>query len=393
MVKLVLIPAVALLLLLAQAIVSSSVEITIYPSCSGRRQPCSTISSLRSAATVLTLHFAPGIHNYTSSSALRFQRARQLEFKALSSTAYATVACTPRYYRSNIDIRSSSNVTIAGLTFSGCNIHFFRVNNTVIRNSTFINGRNGAFQFSYSHDITVDQCTISYNYDSAFGGVIEFGSSSGIAYTRNNITHNSVSSFGGIVVFSQSSGFVGCCNFRHNKASAYGGIITTKSSTSLTVTNSTFKNNSVSSFGGIIRLDSAEDNLVLVSSNFEQSTTTSFGGVIKIDNAKASATIIASRFVGSGNSHRHRNALIDSDSECVAFICCDFVSTTLPHKYNKRRDGLCEKFKRPGSETCGNSQCQCKSIADTQKKVCQIFIEYKMNRVIPTVFPMLDHEM
>ena len=367
MVKLVLIPAVALLLLLAQVTVSSSVEITIYPSCSGRRQPCSTISSLRSTTMVLTLHFAPGIHNYTSSSALRFPLARQLELKALSSTANATVACTrskgPNW--PNIYISFGSNVTIAGLTFSGCNIQFVRVNNTVIRNSTFINARNVAFKFSYSHDITVDKCTISYNSGSTYRGVIEFGYSSGIACTRNNFTHNSAPSYGGIAAFSQSSGFVGCCNFRHNKANYYGGIITTKSSTLLTVTNSTFKNNSVSLYGGIIHLDSAEDNLVLVSSNFEQSTTSYYGGVIKIDDAKATATIIASRFVGSGSSYRrYRNALIYSNSELVTAFCSEFINITLPQKYNKSRDGLCEQYQGPGTETCGNSQCQCKCIVD-----------------------------
>ena len=344
---------------------SSSVEITIYPSCSGRRQPCSTISNLTSTATVLTFHFAPGIHRYTSSLTLRFRHARQLEFKALSSTANTTVACTTRSNRPNIYISSSSNITIAELTFSGCNIRFRRVNNTVIRSSTFINGRNGAFEFSYSHDITVDQCTFSYNSNSDYGGVIEFEHSSGIACTRNNLTHNSASHYGGIAAFSQSSGFVGCCNFHHNKAGYFGGIITTKSSTSLTVTNSTFKNNWVSPYGGIIHLDSAEDNLVLVSSNFEQSTTSYYGGVIKIDDAKASVTIIASRFGGSGSSYRrYLNPLIYSKSELVTAFCSEYISTTLPQKYNKSRDGLCEQYQGPGTETCGNSQCQCKCIVD-----------------------------
>ena len=113
--------------------------------------------------------------------------------------------------------------------------------------------------------------------------------------------------------------------------------------------------------------------------------------MIKVTSGKGSATIIASRFVGSGSSHRYR--LIRSYSRSVAFICCDFINTTLHPIFNKSRDGLCEKFKRPGTETCGNSQCQCKSKADTQKTVCQIFIVYKINSVIPTGFSMLDHEM
>ena len=382
MAKGVLILAVVLLLLLAHISVSSSVKLTIYPSCSGRSRHCLTLNRLTShAAPAISLIFAPGVHRYALSSNLVFQNARFIEFKALSSTAETTIKCGSHQSRRSIRIHNSKNISVTGLAFSDCYLYVWGSRNIIISTSKFINNRYRVLYVYYSHNITVDKSIFFNNSDTTYTTMIQFSQSSDIKFTRNNFTYNTISSKYGGVKFVQSKGFVGCCNFRYNEVSSTEhGLIALQSSSLITVTNSTFDDNSVSSYSsGITTLASPGDNLVIVSSSFTTGTNNRYNRIVFLRNSATSATIIASKFVGNRNSYRLPIYTVSRD---VAIYCSTFVNMTLPLQYFKNKAGLCEQYRGPDAETCENSQCHCKHINNASKS----FSNNIINDIIDCMF-------
>ena len=369
-----------------KAKVSTSIEVTISPRCFGRISSCRTLSTVPTA-TNLILTFQPGEHILASSIVL-FQHKQLLELKG---SGRASIVCTTsrRRYNPNIRLSQNSKVKISGLTFSGCNIQFIQTNNTALRNTNFIDGANGAFQFSNSYNVTIDKSNFNNNIGSSFSntkgieitrsnfsgcnirfirtnntamrntnfidganGAFQFSNSynvtidksnfnnntgssfsntKGIEITRSNFSNNRASYFSGVIRFFSSTGSIGCTNFHDNSANSYGGVVSLASGSALYVSNSTFKNSTLSSRGGVIHLDSTNDNVIVVSSVFMDSVIGYGGGVINLDAAKSSATLISSKFISTWY-WRYSSSIgsaVYSDSTDVIIDCCEFINSTV----------------------------------------------------------------
>ena len=346
-----------LMLCVIKARISSSSEFTISPTCFS--QSCYTINTIRPTTTNITLNFLAGVHKI--SSVVSIQRKKYVEFRV--NSGQATIACMPRRYGANIRISDVSKIQISGLTFSGCNIEFIRTNDTAIDESNFIDGANGAFEFSNSYNVTIDKSSFNNNSDSAFGGVLEFSNTKGVEITRSNFYNNHVSSFAGVITFSTSSGFIGCTTFHSSSADSFGAIVNLESGSGLYVSNSSFKNNSASSFGGIINLDSSNDNVVVINSVFTDSSVGYRDGVINVDAGKASATIIASKFINTTSIYSSfGHSVYSYNSKSVIVDCSDFVNSIILTQFLQNNTGLCEGHDLEDSATCEDMTCNCELI-------------------------------
>ncbi len=98
-------------------------------------------------------------------------------------------------------------------------MEFSQSNNTKIKRSRFLNGTNGALEFSSSFNVSIVKSLFDNNGDSSFGGVIEFSNSRGIEVSQSNFTNNNiVSSFAGLINMDTSIGFISCSHFHNNSA-------------------------------------------------------------------------------------------------------------------------------------------------------------------------------
>ncbi len=112
----------------------------------------------------------------------------------VGKTGATVINCTTQR-SSNLRITRLARVTIRNIIFVGCNMEFSQSNNTEIEGSRFLNGTNGALEFSHSFNVSIDKSLFDNNGDtSRYGGVIKFSYSRGIEVSRSNFTNNNTTS-------------------------------------------------------------------------------------------------------------------------------------------------------------------------------------------------------
>ncbi len=302
-----------------------SEQITISTSCSDPAPRCYTLSGITlPPASNLTLDLLPGTHNLDS---LSIQNRAHLSL--VGQTGATVINCTTQR-SSNLLITRLARVTIRNIIFVGCNLQFSQSNNTKIKGSRFLNGTNGALEFSSSFNVSIDKSLFNNNGDSSFGGVIEFSNSRGIKVSRSNFTNNNiVSSFAGLINMDTSIGFISCSHFHNNSAGSFGGIIKTDSTSFLYVTNSSFTENRLDSFGGVILLEGSGDHVIVISCVFKFNTAGSFSGVINLDST-GEIQVLASEFLHNIASGGVFGGTIYTRSSAgvVTIDCTRFLNTT-----------------------------------------------------------------
>ncbi len=318
--------------------VSSSVEINFSPSCSGFN--CSLLSTFRPVpppSANLTLVFSPGVHRM-SSSTLSLLGHKFVELKPESTGNKTIILCTstPLLFGSptyNLAITYAAEVKISNLMFSGCNVQLSRVNKTVIQNTEFFNGSNGAIDFWNSYDIMIDESTFKNNRHSSYRGAVisisdgslatiqnsivtnhccsillQLSSVAGIKITGSNFTNNSVTSQV-IGMTSCSSVTIDKSSFNKNTASSRDGIIMFSSTKGFKITRTNFTNNYVLSLSGIIMLSNSFG--YIGCSNIYNNSVGSHSAVMRIQHA-SSVSLYNSTF--DSNRAQSHGGIVISDS-------------------------------------------------------------------------------
>ncbi len=342
---------------------SYSVEITFSPSCSGGFS-CSLLSTFRPVpppSTNLTLVFSPGVHRM-SSSTLSLMRHKFVELKPKSTGSTTMIFCasaplrhgSPRY---NLAISYAAEVKISGLTFSGCKVQFLSVNKTLVQNTTFFNGNNGAIQFSNSFNIAIDQSTFNNNkYDlyrgagavikfsnsfhvaiqnSIFtnhscGIVVHFSSTAGIKITRTNFTNNSVTS--------QVLGMASCSNvtidkstFANNTAKSHNSkIVGISSATGMTITRSNFSNNRVLSHAAFIILSSSFG--YVGCSNFHNNSIGSYSTMVRI---QQTSSVSLHNIIFKLNRAKNYGSIMTTDPASSLLVSHTVFDSSIIDSYGK----------------------------------------------------------
>ncbi len=306
-----------------------SEQITISTSCSAPAPRCYTLFGITlPPASNLTLDLLPGTHNLVS---LSIQDRAHLSL--VGQTGATVIRCATQK-SSNLQITRLARVTIRNIIFVGCNLEFSQSNNTEIEGSRFLNGTNGALEFSSSFNVSIDKSIFDNNGDSLFGGVIEFSNSRGIEVSRSNFTNNNISSpFAGLISMDTSIGFISCSHFQNNSADSFGGIVRTDHTSLLYVTNSSFTENRLGYSGGVIILDGSGDHVIVISCVFKFNTAGSFSGVIYIKHdSTGEIQVLASEFLhniasGSGGPFG-ATIYARSSASGVTIDCTRFLNTT-----------------------------------------------------------------
>ncbi len=301
-----------------------SEQITISTSCSAPAPRCYTLFGITlPPASNLTLDLLPGTHNLVS---LSIQDRAHLSL--VGQTGATVINCTTQR-SSNLRITRLARVTIRNIIFVGCNLQFSQSNNTKIKGSRFLNGTNGALEFSSSFNVSIDKSLFNNNGNSLFGGVIEFSNSRGIEVSQSNFTNNNIfSSFAGLINMDTSIGFISCSHFHNNSAGSLGGIIKTDRTSFLYVTNSSFTENRLGSFGGVILLKGSGDHVIVISCVFKFNTAGSFSGVISLDKT-GEIQVLASEFLHNiAIGGVFGGTICRSSAGVVTIDCTRFLNTT-----------------------------------------------------------------
>lgn len=307
--------------------------ITVSPNCP-TSSSCVTLPNLvLPSSGNVSIVLLSGVHSFESS--LTIQNRASV---SITGTPGETIVNCATQRSENLRLSRISNILIRGITFEGCNFDVVRCNNTNIRRSSFVNGTNGALEFSNCFNISIDRSSFTSNRDSSFGGVIEISSSKKFAITRSNFTNNYVSSFSAVIdVTSASSGFISCCNFHNNSAGAFGGVVKTESDSVIFVTNSSFTENQVDAFGGVVIGDSGAESVTVISCVFAFNRADSFGGALKMEDGIAN--VLASDF-SSNRAGGFGGAIVVDRSGQVDVDCTHFFNNSRTHFYTGRNSIL-----------------------------------------------------
>ncbi len=307
-----------------------SEQITISTSCSTPAPRCYTLSGIAlPPASNLTLDLLPGTHNLDS---LSIQNRAHLSL--VGQTGATVINCTTQRYRSsNLRITRLARVTIKNIIFVGCNLKFSQNNNTEIEGSKFLNGTNGALEFSRSFNVSIDKSLFDNSSVDPFGGVIEFSNSRGIEVSRSNFTNNNISSAHvSLISMTTSIGIISCSNFHNNSVSTFGGIIKIVS-TSLYVTNSSF----TESIGIVILLRGSGDHVIVISCVFKFNTPGVFSGVIKLDST-GEVQVLACEFLHNSANGGVFGATIYTMAFAgsITIDCTRFLNSTANYSAHSR---------------------------------------------------------
>ena len=283
----------------------------------------------------------------------------------------ATLACGPVPRNAyNIEFRKNSYVMIHDIVFSDCKVHLKETNNTILNNSIVFSRKNGKFEFSSCHNVTIDQTsfgnkhfqsrnTISFsntigtkitrskfmnNASPSYQAVIAFSGSIGTKITRSKFMNHVLPSRQAVIAFSGSSGMIKCCNFTSNTVFGHdSAIIKSDGGSQIYISNTTFQNNS-----GIRHIRA--NNVMIISSVFINNKATQWhSSIIAITNY---TTLLANSFINNvGTLIRHEHGTIIA--ECSYFSLQRKLLNSITHSYRS----LCEHHSPGAVATCNTSTC------------------------------------
>ena len=348
-----LVPAILLLVTAVHA-----QKITVSPSCSSSScitLPELTVPSSGSVALVLL----PGVHAGFPS---RLTIQGRVNFSIAGTPEETIVSCTAQ--RSpNLLLRGISNIVFKDVIFEGCNIEISNSNNTKISQCTFVNGTNGALEFSNSLGICINRSTFINNHDSSFGGVLEITRSRNIAITRSNFTDSIVSSFGAVIGIQNSTGYISCCKFRNNSMRSFSGVVKAESGSIVFVTNSSFVENRVDAFGGVNLCESGAS-ITVISCVFDFNVVDSFAGAVKVDGCIGS--VLASAF-SHNRAGGFGGTIAAEGSAEIAVDCTQFSNTSANSARGgstievQNSDACAERYALGEQGICLHSECEGKT--------------------------------
>lgn len=275
--------------------------ITVSPSCDLLSSQCVTLSEFvfpqsSSLSTKLSLTLLPGhhvFHTHVLDNGASF---------SVTGTPGATFVTCSDQHSQHLNLQNIHKIAIKGVSFQGCNFRISGSNNTIISQSVFAYGTNGALKFLDCHNVSIDRSFFDKNSimrSPRNNGVITISQSRNVTITRTNFTESASSSRYGAVLYITSDSYVSisCCKFDNNSiADYYGAIVRASSSSTLYITNSSFTENRGSYYGGIIF--SISGAVIVVSSVFTSNTAS--GGVVRIDDG--ACAILASEFYNNQGS-------------------------------------------------------------------------------------------